>query len=191
MSTINSLDDSPEVVNEPQPKKSIFSSNLLIVLILFVIALSEMLAAYFFILPSPSKVKGEIETTMNKEANTNTPYKADIPTDIQKEEREEVDLGEFTLIIDDVASVPFRISIHFFGLVNKKEIEEYNKRYKIHQNRIREAILVIVRSSPHTEITEPSLGVLKNRITVKINDILGMPLIKGVIYTDFAISTAG
>ena len=191
MAAQNPIEDSPESGISPQPKKSIFSTNMMIILILFVIALSEMLAAYFFILPAPSQVKTDMENAVKNDIQGNPPYRPGPSEDIQAPERDEVDLGEFTLIIDDAASAPFRLSVHFYGLVNKKDIMEYNKRYDIHKNRIREAIIVIVRSSPQSEITEPSLGILKNKITVKINDILGMPLIKGVIYTDYAISTTG
>ena len=180
----------PEEVNTSQPKKLFFSTSLLVLLILFVIALAEVLAAYL-LLPSPSAVRTAVEETMNNDVKIKPPYKPTIDENMQDEEREEVDLGEFTIIVDDAATAPFRMSIHFYGLVNKKDRVEYDKRYDIHKNRIREAILVIVRSSPQSEITEPSLGLVKNKITVKVNEILGMPLVKGLVYTDFAIQAGG
>ncbi len=182
---------SPETGNAPPPKKSIFTANLLIMLILFVIALSEMIVAYVFVLPSPSAVKASVDEAAKKDMQSKAPYKPLIDEAMQTEEREEVDLGEFTFTEGDQTNVPFRLSIHFYGLVNKKDREEYDKRYEIHKNRIRNAILVILRSSQQSEITDPSLGLIKNKIMVKVNDLLGMPLVKGVIYTDIAVQTGG
>ena len=185
------IDDLPEETIEAQPKKSLFSSNLLVMLILFVIAMSEMLAAYFFVLPSPATVKASVEEAAQKEIPSKVPYKPIAEEPLQTEEREEVDLGSYTFTEGDLSNLPFRLSIQFFGLVNKADRPEYDKQYEIHKNRIRNAILVILRSSKQSEITDPTLGLVKNKVMVKVNEILGMPLVKGVIYTDIAIQTGG
>lgn len=179
--------------NEASPnRKSFLKSNVLILAILFVLALTEMLLAYFFILPSPQTVKASVEEAAAKNAAVgNPPYKPIVDDALQTEEREEVDLGEFTFTEGDPTSTPFRLSVHFYGLINKKDRDEYDKRYELHKNRIRNAILVILRSSQQSEITDPSLGLIKNKIMVKVNDILGMPLVKGIIYTDIAVQTSG
>ena len=187
---------SEETVNEAAetapPSKSLFKSNVLIILILFVFAMTEMLLAYFFILPSPQAVKASVEDAANKKADTGAPpYKPFVDDTLQTEEREEVDLGEFTFTEGDPTGTPFRLSIHFYGLINKKDRDEYNKRYELNTNRIRNAILVILRSSQQSEITDPSLSLIKNKIMVKVNDILGMPLVKGIVYTDIAVQTSG
>jgi flagellar basal body-associated protein FliL len=181
----------PEVGAEPQPKKSILTSNLLAVLILFVIAMAELLVLFIFVLPSPATVKADIDKTIEKDTKINSPYKPVIDESMQDEERDEVDLGTYTFTEGDLSNMPFRLSVQFFGLVNKKDRQEYDKRYDIHKNRIRNAILVILRSSSQTEITDPSLGLIKNKIMVKVNEILGMPLVKGIIYTEIAIQVGG
>ena len=183
--------DTPEVDVAPPPKKSIFSLNLLAVLILLVIALAEMLMAFIFVIPSPATVKAEIDKTLNDDTKNKAPYKPIVDDEMKDEDREEVDLGTFTFTEGDLSNMPFRMSVQFFGLVNKKDHDEYNKRYEIHKNRVRNAILVILRSSSQSEITDPSLGLIKNKIMVKVNEILGMPLIKGVIYTEIAIQVGG
>ena len=186
------IDDLPEETVESQPKKSIFSSNLLVMLILFVLAMAEMLAAYFFVLPSPATVSASVKETAQKDVPSKVPYKPDVEQSLQQtEEREEVDLGSYTFTEGDLSNLPFRVSIQFFGLVNKTDRQEYDKRYEIHKNRIRNAILVILRSSKQSEIIDPTLGLVKNKVMVKVNEILGMPLVKGVIYTDIAIQTGG
>ncbi|MDR1494189.1 MAG: flagellar basal body-associated FliL family protein [Planctomycetaceae bacterium] len=173
-------------------KPSIFKSNLMIILILFVVALMEMIVAYLFVLPSPEQVRASVEKTEKKEIEKQNPvYKPIVPKDIQEEPRDEVDLGEYTTTEDDSASSSRRLSIHFYGLVNKKELDEYNKRYELNKNRIREAILVILRSSQQAELADPALKMIKNKIMVKVNEILGQPLIKNVLYTDIAVQTGG
>jgi len=190
--TPNPKEDDPEVEVAPPPKKSILSSHLLVVLLLLVVALAEMLAAFIFVIPSPGTIKAEIDEVQKKDTKINAPYKVPVVEEEMKdEEREEVDLGTFTFTEGDLSNMPFRLSVQFFGLVNKKDREEYNKRYEIHKNRIRNAILVLLRSSSQSEITDPSLGLIKNKIMVKVNEILGMPLVKGVIYTEIAIQVGG
>jgi len=181
--------DAPETA---PAKPSIFKSNLIIILILFVIALAEMIMAYLFVLPSPGYVKAAIEETEKKEIVKQNPvYKPIVPTDIQEEPRDEVDLGEYTTTEDDSASSSRRLSIHFYGLVNKKELADYTKLYDLNKNRIREAILVILRSAEQQELADPSLKMIKNKIMVKVNEILGQPLVKNVLYTDIAVQTGG
>ena len=184
-------DDVPEVGVEPQPKKLIFSSNLLVMLLLFVIAMAEMLVAYFYVLPSPTVVKASIEDSAKEDIKSQPQYKPQIDDSMQDEERDEFDLGEFIYYESDTTNMPLRLSIHFYGLVNKKDADEYNKRYDIHKNRIRNAILVILRSSKQSDLTDPSLSVIKNKVMVKVNEILGGPLVKGVIYTDIAVQAGG
>jgi len=185
------VDDDSEVEVAPQPKKSILSKNLLIVLLLLVIAMAEMLAAFVFVIPSPRTIQAEVDEIQNKDTKIQAPYKPVIGDEMKDEEREEVDLGTFTFTEGDLSNMPFRLSVQFFGLVNKKDSDEYKKRYDINKNRIRNAILVLLRSSSQSEITDPSLALIKNKIMVKVNEILGMPLIKGIIYTDIAIQTGG
>ena len=185
------ITQSPEAGGEPQRKKSILTSNLLIMLLLFVISMSEMLVAFFYILPSPTKVKAAIEEAAKEDMKIKSPYKPEPSESLQNEERDEFDLGEYVYFDSDTTNLPLRLSIHLYGLVNKKDTEEYNKRYDIHKNRIRNAILVILRSSKQSDLTDPTLGVIKNKIMVKVNEILGMPLVKGVIYTDIAVQAGG
>jgi len=191
MPTSNPTDDTPEVEAAPQPKKSILKSNLLVVLLLLVIALAELLAAFFFVIPSPATIKAEVDKTIKNDTKIKSPYKPIVDDEMKDEDREEVDLGTFTFTEGDLSNMPFRLSVQFFGLVNRKDRDEYNKRYDIHKNRIRNAILIILRSSSQSEITDPSLGLIKNKIMVKVNEMLGMPLVKGVIYTEIAIQVGG
>jgi len=183
--------DTLEIEVAPQHKKSMITSNLLAVLILLVIALAELLVAFVFVIPSPATVKAEVDVSLKNNAKINAPYNPVADESMQDEEREEFDLGTFTFTEGDLSNMPFRLSVQFFGLVNKKDRDEYNKRYEIHRNRVRNAILVILRSSSQSEITDPSLGLVKNKILVKVNEILGMPLVKGIIYTEIAIQVGG
>ncbi len=150
----------------PPPKKSILKSNLLILLILFVVAFAELLMAYLFILPSPETVKANVDEAASEGIQKTAPYQP-ITSETQPiEEREEVDFGEFTFTEGDPTSAPFRMSVHFYGLINSTDRVEYDKRYELNKNRIRNAILVILRSSQQSEITDPALGLVKNRILV-------------------------
>lgn len=182
-----SKNDTP-VSAEPEveiTKKSKMSNMTLFLILVGIVLLEVVLAA--FILPSPSKVKSEITPVIEEEINQkSSPQYKISPNAIKPEEKVEKDLGDFNLSEQGAGPRDIRISTHFYALVNKSDEAEFDKKYAEHQNRIRNAILVILRSTPGTELDDPVLGVVRNKILVKVNEILGAPLVKGVIFTELA-----
>ena len=182
----NKNDVPVSVEQEAEPQKKSKVSNMTMLLILVGIVLMEIILAAF-ILPSPSKVKSEITPVIEDEINQrSSPQYKISPNAIKPEEKSEKDLGEFNLSEMDAGPRDVRISIHFYALVNKSDEEEFGKRYDEHQFRVRFAIITILRSTPATELDDPVLGVVRNKILVKVNEILGAPLVKGIIFTELA-----
>jgi flagellar FliL protein len=54
------------------------------------------------------------------------------------------------------------------------------------KHRFREQVLVTVRGAELTDLTDAGLGLMKRRILDKTNRILGKPLLRSVIFSDFA-----
>jgi flagellar basal body-associated protein FliL len=177
--------------NNQSAPKSIFG-RLHLLLMLAGVVIAETVVAYF-LLPSPNKVSSEVQAAMEEAIPEELPYELyepDEKSNMKKEEQLEVDLGEFTLTENDSASnTTSRLQIHFWALVDKDKKEDFQQLFDERKNRIRASILEILRARSSKELKDPKLGLITNRILVKINSILGEPYVDNIIYTDFAWDT--
>ena len=99
----------------------------------------------------------------------------------------EVDLGEFTVTAyQPVSSSTLFISFHLYGSVTERQTEEFAKRLDDNKHRIRDNIIVIVRSAEITDLTDAGLGLIKRRILETTNKALGKPLLQGVMFSEFS-----
>jgi hypothetical protein len=99
----------------------------------------------------------------------------------------EVDLGEFTVTAyQPVSSSTLFISFHLYGSVTDRQAEEFTKRMDDNKHRIRDNIIVIVRSAEITDLTDAGLGLIKRRILETTNKALGKPLLQGVMFSEFS-----
>lgn len=100
---------------------------------------------------------------------------------------QEVDLGEFTVTAyQPVSSSTLFISFHLYGSVSERQAEEFNKRMEDNKHRIRDNVIVIVRSAEITDLTDAGLGLIKRRILETTNKALGKPLLQGVMFSEFS-----
>jgi hypothetical protein len=75
---------------------------------------------------------------------------------------------------------------------SKKEGEQednskFGKLYKKSKHRFRDQVIVIVRNSSPADLSDPPLGLLKRQILAKTNSLLGEPLLKEVIFSEFSV----
>lgn len=99
----------------------------------------------------------------------------------------EVDLGEFTVTVYQHASSSTQfISFHLFGTVKHKSVDDFNERLEESKHRIRDNILVIIRSAEMSDLTDAGLGLIKRRVLETTNKALGKPLLQGVIFSEFS-----
>jgi flagellar FliL protein len=102
-------------------------------------------------------------------------------------EQAEVDLGEFTVTAFQPASnSTIRIDFHLFGTVATENAKDFARLMEENKHRFREQVLVTVRGAELTDLTDAGLGLMKRRILDKTNRILGKPLLRSVIFSDFA-----
>ncbi|MDR1960596.1 MAG: hypothetical protein LBQ54_16415 [Planctomycetaceae bacterium] len=187
MSTVGKGDASHSESGEAPAQKSPKLTNLMVLAILIAVVVLEVIVASF-VLPSPAKVRSEVGPIIAGEVENAVKPKYDNTgkSPIKPEEKLEQDLGEFMLTERGNDVSEFRISIHFYGLINKSDEEMFKKKYEENKFRVRSAITIILRSTPSTEINDPVLGVVRNKVLVKVNEILGAPLVKGIIFTDIS-----
>jgi hypothetical protein len=126
------------------------------------------------------KEKGE-----EKHAPAKSGEHKDGPTD--PSEQMEVDLEQFSVTAHQPASnTTTRIEFHLIGAVAAGDKEEFEKLLAANRFRIREQVLVTVRSAEGADLADPGLGLIKRRILEKTNALLGKPLLRAVIVSDFS-----
>jgi flagellar basal body-associated protein FliL len=131
-------------------------------------------------------------------------------------EAREVDLGQFNLTtFNPNSNTTLVIDFHLYGTVSmereeaeakgaeaKKEGEKkaeggkageepdnskFGKLLKRSKHRFREQVIVIIRNAEMGDLADPGLGLIKRQILAKTNSLLGEPLLKEVIFSDFAV----
>ena len=138
---------------------------------------------------------------------------AAVQQDDPNAERREVDLGKFSVTsIDPATNTTLLIDFHLYGGVliepgdevaeeNTGEHGEGNKKVegesddntrfgrllKKNKHRFRDQVIVIIRNAQMSDLSDPALGLIKRQILAKTNTLFGEPLLKDVIFSDFAV----
>ena len=103
------------------------------------------------------------------------------------EDKLEVDLGQFSLTsFQPETNTTLRIDFHLWGTVLEDDVGDFDDLRQIHKNRMREQVIMIVRRAVITDLTDPSLALIKRRILEKTNRVLGKPLLQGIVVGDFS-----
>ena len=99
----------------------------------------------------------------------------------------EEDLEQFSVTAHQpAASTTMRVDFHLFGAVTAKDKEDFRRLLKANHHRIREQVLVIVRSAEPADLADARLGLIKRQILEKINVLLGKPLLRAVVVSEFS-----
>lgn len=100
---------------------------------------------------------------------------------------EEVDLGNFTVSgFQPASNSTLFITFHLYGTVRHKYADEFSERLEENKHRIRDNIIVIIRSADITDLTDAGLGLIKRRILETTNRTLGKPLLQEVVFSEFS-----
>jgi flagellar FliL protein len=73
-----------------------------------------------------------------------------------------------------------------YGSVLNKHGEDFNHRLSDNKFRIRDNVIVIIRSAEIADLTDAGLGLIKRRILETTNKALGKPLLQAVMFSDFS-----
>jgi len=99
----------------------------------------------------------------------------------------EVDLEKFSVTAHQPTSnTTVRIEFHLFGMVSTQEKEEFERLLKGNQHRFREQVLMTIRSAEGTDLADAGLGLIKRQILEKTNSLLGKPLLRAIVVSDFS-----
>jgi hypothetical protein len=99
----------------------------------------------------------------------------------------EVKLGSYHVVTFNTdTGKSLNIDFELYGTVLAKEEEEFTHLFEANKVRLREQILVTVRGTDVTDLSDPDLGLLKRLILEKTNRTLGKPLLNEAIFSKFS-----
>jgi flagellar basal body-associated protein FliL len=164
-------------------------------------------------LPSGDEPKAHASTKHDAPAHDAPAHEEDHHEGAAESEQCEVDLGAFSLtVFNPNTSSNLLVDFHLFGMVagtasasgGEKEAGEHGHGEKTessatgdagklegllkkNKHRFRDQIIIIVRNAQLADLTDPGLGLIKRQILTKTNALLGEPLLKGVVFSDFVV----
>lgn len=99
----------------------------------------------------------------------------------------EVKLGSYHVVTFNTdTGRSLNIDFELYGTVLAKEEQEFTHLFEANKVRLREQILVTVRGTDVTDLSDPDLGLLKRQILEKTNRTLGKPLLSEAIFSKFS-----
>ncbi len=143
-----------------------------------------MLAAMY--LPSESDVAPVDDITLVEQQLGVAETPTDAIADGDDSEYVEVDLNSFSVVsFQPESNTTLRIECHLYATVHPDDEAEFGDLYAKYENRIRDGILYIFRSAESIDFADSGLGLIKRSISEKVNEILGKPLVRGIIVSEF------
>ncbi len=178
------------------------------------IVLVQCVLAYLYLPSGESSAKAESKKDSTPAHGAKTDKDSAGAGDSRAEQRE-VDLGKFSLTTFDANSnTTMLIDFHLFGAVAVEHDEKdakgdagheahghpgkpgeggdednsnFGKLFHKNKNRFRDQVIVILRNAQMSDLADPSLGLIKRQILAKTNSLFGEPVLKDVLFSDFAV----
>ena len=151
-----------------------------------VVILAECLLAYFLI-PSADAVATAAKAKIAEEKKEQEEKEEGDGSATEQKSAVEVELGRFNITLHQhTASTTMHISFVLVGTVKEEEREEFDRLLANNQHRFRDKILLEIRNSELSDLTEPGLGLIKRRILEKSNVLFGKPLLISVLFSEFS-----
>lgn len=150
-----------------------------------VILTVEGLIAFLFI-PSAGDVSAMAEARYGSEESAADPV-AQLSEDNDNEPTTEIDLEDYSVTAyQPLSNTTLRIDFHLYGTVPESRKAEFEKLFDESKHRVREQVIVTIRSSEITDLTDAGLGLIKRKLHDKINRTIGKTIVKTVIVSDFS-----
>jgi flagellar FliL protein len=172
---------------EPSGKSSLFGKLKVIGFVTVVIVVECLIACLW--LPGADETAAMASATLAAEPAAESLLETEaVEEDIMPvADQREVDLGEFSVTaFQPISNTTLRIDFHLFGTVGTEDEKLLLALIEENQHRFREQVLVTMRSADMNDLTDAGLGLIKRKILEKTNRMLGKPLLRAVIFSDFS-----
>ncbi|MCU0877190.1 MAG: flagellar basal body-associated FliL family protein [Pirellulaceae bacterium] len=170
---------------------------LLVSVFVAIVILTECMFAYFLI-PSSSDVEAWAKekaqhattaaSTEHGEATENGHAAGDPHAAHQPGEHEvEIELGKYNIVIHQpAANLTMRVNFHLIGTLPEKELASFETLFHHNEHRLRDQVIFEIRNSRVEDLVDPGLALLKRKILAKSNELLGQPVLRAVLFSDFS-----
>jgi len=112
--------------------------------------------------------------------------RAETPEQEKAKTQVEVDLGEYRFkTLRPASGATLKMSFHLHGVIDREDVEQFAQLWKTHRLRVRDQVLVTVRSSEWQELSNPDLTMLRARILWWVNKALGEEIVRKVILSRY------
>ena len=100
----------------------------------------------------------------------------------------EVDLGQYSLTVYQPASnSSLLVDFHLYGTISAEDEHDFHHIFDSSKHRIRDQVIVTVRSAEMTDFADPGLGLIKRQILEKSNATLGKRYLQAIVFSDFTL----
>jgi len=174
----------PEPAAEPGGKSPLVTVAKIAAFVIVILSAEALIALWF--IPSAEDVSAMAEARYeNSEAD------ADPVSELEGADTDgptvEVDLEDYSVTAyQPLSNTTLRIDFHLYGTVAESEKDEFKRLFDENKHRIREQVIVTIRSSEVTDLTDAGWGLIKRKIHDKINRTLGKSMLKTVGVSDFS-----
>ncbi len=178
--------EAPPPEAAPAARPSLFGRLKVIGFVAVVVSV-ECLAAYLY-LPGPGETAALAGASMATPVEEPAmPGESEESGESQVVEEVEVDLDTFTVTSYQAATnTTLRIDFHLFATVAAEDQQEFLDWLQANRHRFRDQVIVTVRASEITDLTDAGLGLIKRKVLDKTNRSIGKPLLRSVIFSDFS-----
>ena len=169
---------------DEQPKKSMMG-RLIIGAIVGAFVLAETIAVWMM-LPDPESIAEDVRREIREKAKENGVGEEDILDLGDAGPLVEIELGDFNVSIHQASSnTTLYVNCKIMGCVKEDDQSAFEKMLATNKNRLRERILVELRSADPADIAEPGLGLIKRRILEKSNRLFEKPYLRSIVISEY------
>ena len=162
------------------------TKTIIVAVLVAVVILTECLLAYLMI-PSSADVETWAKGKTEEKAEAGEHGETGKTSHDSAHPEMEVDLGKFNVVIHQPSSqVTLRVNFHLICTVLEEEHTEFEHLLEKHQHRLRDHTIFEIRNCAVEDLTDPGLALLKRRILAKSNDLLGKPMMRSVVFSDYS-----
>jgi flagellar FliL protein len=150
------------------------------------VVLVECAVAYFMI-PSAEKVAELAEKNLQKKLPASMNSATEEEHGKSGKPTVELDLGEYSVTVAR-PNLPtmIRVDFHLVGTADEESMPEVKAAFDRNVHRFRDMVISEIRHLELSDLADPGLGLIKRRILEKSNALFGKPILKSVVFPDFA-----
>lgn len=186
--------EQPEQDAEPAPKKGPGLMTLIKAAVFITVIVVIQVVAASAILPTAketAEIAKDLASANLDEEQTDSDSDAETTDEdnslLADSKMTEVSLGSFhVLSYNPNSGSRTNVDFELFATVLEDETGDFENLYETNKQRVREQVLVTLRGTEMTDLTDPTLDLIKRKILEKINRTLGKPLLQEAIFSKFS-----